>query len=84
MSAGRYIRKRPVAQSISEDEAVEDPSGNIDDPLGHCSSSSLSEPSTLSSLSYEQQLSSSSLKSLYDWCVYQIFLGFRFYFFISF
>ncbi|VDK75586.1 unnamed protein product [Litomosoides sigmodontis] len=53
MSAGRYIRKRPVAQSISEDEALEDPSGNINDPL--------SEPSTLSSSSYEQQL-----KSLYD------------------
>ncbi|CAG9535509.1 unnamed protein product [Cercopithifilaria johnstoni] len=66
MSASRYIRKRPVAQSISEDEALEDPDRNINDPPGHCTSSSLlSESSTLSTSGYEQ-LSSVSLKSLYD------------------
>ncbi|KAL3990501.1 WD domain G-beta repeat family protein [Acanthocheilonema viteae] len=66
MSASRYIRKRPMAQSISEDEALEDPNGNTNDPLEHCTSSSLlPESSVLSSSGYEQ-LSSVSLKSLYD------------------
>uniref|UniRef100_A0A1I8EZ04 WD_REPEATS_REGION domain-containing protein n=1 Tax=Wuchereria bancrofti TaxID=6293 RepID=A0A1I8EZ04_WUCBA len=68
MSAGRYIRKRPVAQSISEDEIVENPSRNVNDRLEHCSSSSLlSESSTFSTSTYEH-LPSVSLKSLYDWC----------------
>ncbi|EJW84767.1 hypothetical protein WUBG_04321 [Wuchereria bancrofti] len=66
MSAGRYIRKRPVAQSISEDEIVENPSRNVNDRLEHCSSSSLlSESSTFSTSTYEH-LPSVSLKSLYD------------------
>lgn len=70
MSASRYIRKRPVAQSISEDETLKDSDGNTNDPLDRCTSSSLLPGSSaLSTLDYDQ-LSSVSLKSLYDWCVY--------------
>lgn len=79
MSAGRFIRKRPVVQSISEDETIENPSRSTNDPLEHCTSSTLlSESSTLSTSGYEH-LSSVSLKSLYDWCVYHTFL-FSFHF----
>uniref|UniRef100_A0AAF5Q6T2 RING-type domain-containing protein n=1 Tax=Wuchereria bancrofti TaxID=6293 RepID=A0AAF5Q6T2_WUCBA len=66
MSADGYIRKRPVAQSISEDETVENPSRNVNDRLEHCSSSSLlSELSTFSTTTYKH-LPTVSLKSLYD------------------
>ncbi|VDN91993.1 unnamed protein product [Brugia pahangi] len=67
MSAGRYIRKRPMAQSISEDEAVENASRNANDPLEHCSSSSLLSESSTFSTSTCEHLPSTPLKSLYDW-----------------
>nr|CDP95865.2 Bm9906 [Brugia malayi] len=66
MSAGRYIRKRPMAQSISEDETVENASRNANDPLEHCSSSSLLSESSTFSTSTCEHLPSVPLKSLYD------------------
>ncbi|VDO31901.1 unnamed protein product [Onchocerca flexuosa] len=66
MSAGRYTRKRPVAQSITEDETIEDSSRNVNDPLEHCTSSSLSSESSAHSTSNYGHLSSTSLKSFYD------------------
>lgn len=83
MSTGRYTRKRPVAQSITEDETVEDSSRNVNVPLEHCTSSSLLSESAAHSTSNYEHLSSTSLKSFYDWCVYHIFTLINFYFSIS-
>ncbi|VDK79003.1 unnamed protein product [Onchocerca ochengi] len=66
MSTGRYTRKRPVAQSITEDETVEDSSRNVNVPLEHCTSSSLLSESAAHSTSNYEHLSSTSLKSFYD------------------